>query len=328
MEIPHSSFLRVGSQLAREAEMDPIINIFLDNGYTLQFTRDILEPLAPEQINYFLENLPKLRRKLETSKEDIIHFLTSTKVSKEKSKSSPITRFPEGPIDTAFMSSKPKFIPYTKQEKIDMITKVSKEKSKSSPITRFPGGPIDTAFMSSERKFIPNTRKQEKIDMINRFVEENKTLKCLQNQHKGKVIEPFQDLSFLRELTPVEIEKAHIALFDFLQEVISNKNLLPDILHKVEQCVHDATQHPFWLVPLGECSVSYLTLPGVDEPTKRLIKNRILTVPFLSWVNKSKTPNEKVQKIAHRISCFGEYFGELLNETKIKRGGKETRKIN
>lgn len=282
MEIPHSSFLRVGSQLAREAEMDPIINIFLDNGYTLQFTRDILEPLTPEQINYFLENLPKLRRKLETSKEDIIHFLTSAKVGKEKSKSSPITRFPEGPIDTAFMSSKSKFIPYT--------------------------------------------RKQEKIDMINRLVEENKTLECLQNQHKGKVIEPFHDLSFLRELTPVEIEKAHIALFDFLQEVISNKNLLPDILHKVEQCVHDATQHPFWLVPLGECSVSYLTLPGVDEPTKRLIKNRILTVPFLSWVNKSKTPNEKVQKIAHRISCFGEYFGELLNETKIKRGGKETRK--
>ena len=249
MEIPHSSFLRVGSQLAREAEMDPIINIFLDNGYTLQFTRDILEPLTPEQINYFLENLPKLRRKLETSKEDIIHFLTSAKVSKEKSKSSPISRFPEGPIDT------PKFIPYT--------------------------------------------------DM--------KTLKCLRNQHHGKVTEPFHNLLFLRKLTPVEIERVHIALFDFLNAVSSNKNLLPDILHKVEQCV-------------GECSVSYLTLPGVDEPTKRLIKNHILTVPFLSWVNKSKTSSEKVQKIAHRISCFGEYFGELLNETKIKRGGKETRK--
>ena len=288
MEIPHSSFLRVGSQLAREAEMDPIINIFLDNGYTLQFTRDILEPLTPEQINYFLENLPKLRRKLETSKEDIIHFLTSAKVSKEKSKSSPISRFPEGPIDT------PKFIPNTrKQEKIDRINRLVEEKSKSSPISRFPEGPIDTP------KFIPYT------DM--------KTLKCLRNQHHGKVTEPFHNLLFLRKLTPVEIERVHIALFDFLNAVSSNKNLLPDILHKVEQCV-------------GECSVSYLTLPGVDEPTKRLIKNHILTVPFLSWVNKSKTSSEKVQKIAHRISCFGEYFGELLNETKIKRGGKETRK--
>lgn len=278
MEIPHSSFLRVGLQLAREAEMDPIINIFLDNGYTLQFTRDILESLTSEQINYFLENISKLKKKLEISKEDIIHFLTSVKVGvKGKSKTPSVSRrlISERKIDTS-MISEPKFIPY-------------------------------------------HTRKQEKIDMITMMAEENKILKCLRQQHKGQVEESFRDLSFLRELTPGEIEKAHIALFDFLQTVISDKNFLPDILHKVEQCV-------------GECSVSYLTLSGVDGPTKRIIK-RILSLPFLCWVNKSKTPNEKVQKIVHRISCFGEYFGERLKnepsfKPKIKRGGNETRKIN
>ena len=86
MEIPHNSFLRVGSQLAREAELDPIITIFLDNGYTLQFITDILELLLPEQINYIMENLPELKRNLEISKERIIHYLTCVKVWKRTKK--------------------------------------------------------------------------------------------------------------------------------------------------------------------------------------------------------------------------------------------------
>lgn len=269
MEIPYSSFLRVGSQLARESEMDPIINIFLDNGYTLQFTRDILEPLTSEQINYFLENLPRLQKKLETSNEDIIHFLSSAKVGVKQSKTPPISRFPEGPIDTAFISSEP--------------------------------------------KFIPNTRKQEKIDRLNMISHENITLRCLQQQHKGRVTEPFVDLSRLRELTPVEIEKAHIALFDFLQAVISNKIVLPREL--------DESGH--WTLPI---------LQGTDATSKKLLRRIFLPEDFLRWINESKTPNEKVQKIAHRISCFSDYFDKRLkkepSKQRINRGGKETRKIN
>lgn len=79
--IPRSSYLRVGESLVREStqvydQVFNIIQLFVDNGYSKEFIRDILELLTTKDINRITKNLPEIKMKLETSTEEIIRLLT------------------------------------------------------------------------------------------------------------------------------------------------------------------------------------------------------------------------------------------------------------
>ena len=77
--IPRSSYLRVGESLVNESQLNQldIIQLFVDNGYSQEFIRDILELLTTKDINRITRNLPELKTKLESSSEDIIKWLTN-----------------------------------------------------------------------------------------------------------------------------------------------------------------------------------------------------------------------------------------------------------